>query len=164
MGKKPRSALDRWWNYGIRKRLNQYGEKLLREDGVLHRMLCCEASAEALREEYPVVYWLVVILMLIVLMLPMIVYSLVLEMGGHGTLFGWRTLPGVIGFFTAIFAGIGVVNLLMPVLEMLCSRLLRKNFPQGFAVPFYLGHRVTLIFLVGFGVATALCAWLVCCI
>ncbi len=164
MGKKLRSAFNRWWNNGIKKRFHQYGEKLLREDGVIHRMLCCEAGTEALREEHPMVYWLIVILMLIVLMLPIIVYSLILEMVGHGTLRGWRALPGVIGYFTAIFTGIGVVNLLMPLLEMMCLRLLRKDFPRGFATPFYLGHRVTLIFFVGLGGVTALCTWLVCCI
>ena len=60
--------------------------------------------------------------------------------------------------FCAKHPNFGVANLMMIPLEKLCQRLLRVHFPDGQQCTFYLGHRVTLIFLGGFGGFSALCA------
>ena len=62
------------------------------------------------------------------------------------------------GIFASLLSSVGVANLCMPLIQRICQWRLRKDFPHGFAVPFYLGHRVTLIFLGGCGTLATLCA------
>lgn len=155
MAKKRRSRFDCWLD-------KQDEDSVLFR--ILYRMLYSDGVSALLKEEHPLLFWLVLTLLIIILMLPMIIYTLVLEWHGIGTLSGRRLIPGIVGFFAAIFTGIGVVNLSMPLIELLYLRIFRKQFPNGFDTSFYLGHIVTLIFFVGCGGLTALCAWLTCCV
>ncbi len=151
MAKKRRSRFDRW--------LDKQGE-----DSILDRILYSEIIGDLLKEEHPILYWFIVILLILIFLLPTIIYSMVLAWHEIDMLSDWHIIPFLLGFFSLSFTGIGVANLFMPLIELLCLRLLRKYFPNGFETSFYLGHRVTLIFLVGCGGLAALCAWLTCCV
>ncbi len=127
------------------------------EESILYRMAYSSAVSAALRETRPVLFWCMIICLLGGFLLPMVLYTLALERSGHGSTSGWQTLPAILGFFSALFSGIGVFNLMMLPAQALCARCLREDFPNGFSAPFYLGHKVTLIFLAGFGGLSALC-------
>ncbi len=151
MAKKRRSRFDRW--------LDEQGE-----DSILVRILHSELMSEFLKEERPILYWFIVILLMLIFLLPTIIYWLVMEWHGIDVLSDWHIIPFLLGYIASGFTGLGVGNLFMPLIELLCLRLLRKYFPNGFETSFYLGHGVTLIFLVGCGGLAALCAWLTCCV
>ncbi len=127
------------------------------EGGIFHRIAWSSAAGITLQEERPVWFWICFLVLLAVFVLPVCLYSLSLELLGHSKIVLWETLPYIIGFFSALFAGLGTANLFMIPLERLCARLLRKDFPRGFDVPFYLGHKVTLFFLSGCGGLSVLC-------
>lgn len=135
-----------------------------REGGTFHRMVYSSAVSNALKTEQPFWFWIVVAGMLICLMLPMITYSILLELLGHKTMVSWDALLFLIGFFASIFAGIGTVNLYMLPAQRLCEWRLRKDFPRGFDQPFYLGRHVTMIFLGGCGTLAALCVLAIHCL
>lgn len=155
MAKKRRSRFDCWLD-------KQDEDSVLFR--ILYRMLYSDDVGDLLKEEHPILFFFVMTLLGIILMLPMIIHAIVLEWHGIETLSGLRLIPGIVGHFAALFTGIGAVNLSMPLIELLCLRILRKQFPNGFDTSFYLGHIVTLIFFVGCGGLTALCAWLTCCV
>lgn len=127
------------------------------EGGIFHRMVYSSAVSNALKDEQPFWFWIIIVGMLICLMLPMMTYSVLLELLGHGTTASWDILLYLIGFFASLFAGIGTANLYMIPAQKLCEWRLRKDFSRGFAQPFYLGRRVSLIFLGGCGTLAALC-------
>lgn len=128
------------------------------EGGVLHRMAYCTAVSNALKEEQPFWYWIVVIGLLFCVTLPMGLYSFIVE---QAYIAGWKVLFYLIGLFASIFTGVGTVNLYMIPIEWLCAWRLHEDFPRGFPMPFYLGHRITLIFLGGCGTLATLCAFLI---
>ncbi len=146
--KKRKSALDRWFD----RQLNMNPK-----ESILYRMAYSSAASMAVRETRPILFWCMVICLLAGFLLPMVLYTLSLEWSGHGSTSGWQTLPAMLGFFSSLLSGIGMFNLMMLPVERLCARLLREDFPDGFDLPFYLGHKVTLIFLVGCGSLSALC-------
>ncbi len=149
--KKRKNALDRWFD----RQLDMADRKP--EDSILYRMAYSSAVSAALRETHPVLFWCLVICLLTGFLLPMVLYTLALERSGHGSTSGWQTLPAMLGFFSALLSGIGLFNLMMLPAQMICARCLREDFPNGFIAPFYLGHKVTLIFLAGCGGLSALC-------
>lgn len=127
------------------------------EGGVFHRMCYCTAVSYCLQEEQPFWFWLIVALILLCVILPIILFSVATEWLYGAAITGWKVALYLSGLFASIFSGVGVVNLYMPLAQRICQWRLRKDFPHGFAVPFYLGHKVTLIFLGGFGALAALC-------
>lgn len=150
--KKRRSRFEQWFFDWLDRQ---------EEGGTFHRIASSSVVSMILQEEQPFWFWLIMAGMLIALMLPMVALCLAMELLGHGELIPRDNLFAVIGLFSSLFAGIGTVNLYMIPAQRLCEWRLRKDFPKGIDPPFYLGHRVTLIFLLGFGGVTALCALLI---
>ena len=128
------------------------------EGGIFHRICYCTAVSHFLQEEHPFWYWLLVVLMLLCVPLPMLLFVVPIEFFDSPIVSGWKSALYLIGLFSALFSSIGVANLCMPLIQRICQWRLRKDFPHGFAIPFYLGHKVTLIFLGGCGAFAALCA------
>ncbi len=102
----------------------------LQEGGIAHRMLSSWAASTVLQEERPGWFWVCVIALLIVFILPICLYSFTLELLGHAQFAAWENLFYLVGFLSSLFAGIGTANLFMFPLEKLCAHLLRKDFPQ----------------------------------
>lgn len=150
--KKPRSRFEQWFFDWLDRQ---------EEGGTFHRMASSSVVSMILQEEQPFWFWLIVAGMLIVLMLPMLAFWLAMELLGHGELIPRDNLFAIIGLFSSFFAGIGTINLYMIPVQKLCEWRLHKDFPKGIAPPFYLGHKVTLIFLLGFGGMATLCAFLI---
>ena len=128
------------------------------EGGVFHRMCCCTAVSHCLQEEHPFWYWLIAALMLLCVLLPMLIFIVPIEFVVGPTITGWKILLYLVGLFAALLSSIGIANICMPLIQRICLWRLRKDFPHGFSVPFYLGHKVTLIFLGGCGTLSVLCA------
>lgn len=128
------------------------------EGGVFHRLCYCTAVSHCLQDEQPLWYWMIVLLMLLCVLLPLLLFVVPIEFLDGPTITGWQAPLYLLGLFAALLSSIGVANLCMPFVQRICLWRLRKDFPQGFAVPFYLGHKVTLLFLGGCGTVAALCA------
>ncbi len=149
--KKLKNAIVRWFDR------QQDLVDMKPDESILFRMFHSSAVGAVLRQTHPFLFWCMVIFLLAGFLLPMVLYTLALERSGYGSTSGWKTLPAMLGFFSALFSGIGVFNLMMPPAATLCAWCLRERFPHGLSMPFYLGHKVTLIFLAGFGGLIALC-------
>ena len=128
------------------------------EGGVFHRICYCTAVSHFLQEEQPFWYCLLVALVLFCVLLPMLLFVVPLEFLHGPTITGWKVPLYLIGLFATLLSSIGVTNLCMPLIQRICQWRLHKDFPHGFKLPFYLGHKVTLIFLGGCGTLAALCA------
>ena len=161
MAKRKQSFIESWIDQKVDQYMEKHGDTLFREDGTVHRMLYSTSVSELLKHDHRLIYLLAVVLIILAEMMPMIIYSLILEITGNDSAAGPEAIAWLAGFFSSLIAGIGVANLMMIPLEKLCQRLLRVHFPDGQQCTFYLGHRVTLIFLGGFGGFSALCA-LIC--
>lgn len=101
MAKKRRSRFERW--------LDKQGE-----DSILVRILHSELMSEFLKEERPILYWFVVILLMLIFLLPTIIYSMVLARHEIDILSDWHIIPFLLGYIASGFTGLGVGNLFMP--------------------------------------------------
>lgn len=128
------------------------------EGGIFHRICYCTAVSYFLQEEQPFWFWLIVLLMLLCVLLPLLLFVVPIEFLDGPTNTGWQIPIYLIGLSAALLSSIGIANLCMPLVQHICQWRLRKDFPHGFSLPFYLGHKVTLLFLGGCGTAAVLCA------
>ena len=147
-----------------KKRRTKWEQRLLDwlnrqpEGGIFHRICYCTAISHCLQEEQPFWYCLLAFGMLLCVILPVLIFTLPIEFLDGPVVSGWKIPVYLIGLYASIFSSIGVANLCMPLIQRICQWRLRKDFPHGFPVPFYLGHKVTLIFLGGCGALAVLCA------
>ncbi len=124
---------------------------------VVDRMVYSEVVSEILRQRAPVLFWCLLPPLLLILLLPMMVC---ISFVGDTTGTIWLLPVYFAWCCTSIPAGLGAVNLCMPLLQKLCEWLLREDFPDGLEKPLYLGHGFTALFLLGFGGAAALLSWI----
>ncbi len=124
----------------------------------LERMAYSGFVSEVFLEKSPVLFWCLLPPMLIVLLLPMM---LCLSIVGDTDTGNLLVLPVYAAWcFTSIPAGLGAVNLLMPLLQKLCEWRLRDEFPDGLEKPLYLGHGFTALFLLGLGGAAVILSFI----
>lgn len=127
-------------------------------DGWFARMACSTAVSFVLQEKHRGWYYATVAGLLVSLLLPLLVFGAALGLLGYREFSGFPDVPlYVIGMFSAFLSGIGTFGLYLVPIEALCRRLLQKDYPQGFPVPFFPGWPFTLFFLGGLGGLSALC-------
>lgn len=127
-------------------------------DGAVARIGCCTCVSFVLQEKRRGWYYAVTACVVISALLPFLIYMIALMLLGHGQFAGFPdVLLFGLGAAASLIAGFGSFGVCCIPLEALCRRLLRKDFPRGFELPFFPGWRFTLLFLGGFGGVAALC-------
>jgi len=127
-------------------------------DDAIARIGYCTAVSFVLQEKRRGWYYAVTACVILSILLPFLVYMIALRLLGHEQFSGFPDLPLFgMGGAASLIAGFGSFGVCCIPLEALCCRLLRKSFPRAFELPFYPGHRFTLLFLGGLGGLAALC-------
>lgn len=131
-------------------------------DAMIDRMMASEAGrglidsavmSMVLRDEHPVMFWCLVLVMLLVFAVPVGGYWFLLEYFA-GDISPWAAIPAYIGFLLVMAGSVGLVNLWMLAVDQYLRRRL------GIDKPMYLGHKVTVVCLaaglVGAGIGALL--------
>ena len=131
-------------------------------DAMIDRMMASEAGrglissavmSMVLREEHPVLFWLLVVMLLLVFAVPVGGYWFALEYFA-GDVSPWAAILAYIGFLLVMVGNVGLVNLWMLAVDQYIRRFL------GMDKPMYLGHKVTVVCLaaglLGAGIAALL--------
>lgn len=127
-------------------------------DGWVARMAYSTAVSFDLQEKHRGWYFATVVGLLVSMLLPLLVFGAVLGLLGHRELSGFPDTPlYIIGMFSSLLSGVGTFALYLVPVEALCRRLLRKEYPRGFPLPFFPGWPFTLFFLGVLGGIAVLC-------